>query len=178
MSLVQLKGLHNYVGWSAFGSCINKQMNGILGHDSALQGYTVSGTTWDNQSINQSIIYFKQWLLIEFRIQYAYTRNDPNPNEMNFVMHDAPGAGSIFQNVDQQSRTLQLYHGSPLAFLNTASRKFLFLSLFFPRKWTNKVKLENNTDFQYRERKLQSPKLPGCFGNIDVHVPVIYLTLW
>ena len=26
---------------------MNNEMNGVLGHDSALQGYTRPGTTWD-----------------------------------------------------------------------------------------------------------------------------------
>ena len=48
---------------------INVYMIGVLGHDSALKGYTGLETTW--------------------------------ANEMNFVMHHAPGAGTIARPVGQ-----------------------------------------------------------------------------
>ena len=35
-------------------------------------------------------------------------------NEINFILNDAPGVGSIARPVDQQSSALQLYHGNPL----------------------------------------------------------------
>ena len=54
-------------------------MNGDLGHDSALQGYTGQGTTL--------------------------------PNDMNFAVNQAPGAGPIARLVVQQYNALPLHRG-------------------------------------------------------------------
>ena len=78
-------------------------MNGVLGYESALLGYTGPETTWVNHEMN-GVLGHESALL-------GYTGPETTwANEMNSVMNHARGEGIITRPVGQQSSALPLYH--------------------------------------------------------------------
>ena len=80
-------------------------MNGVSGHDSALQGYTGPGITWANMWLMNGVSGHDSAL-------YGYTGPGTTwVNEMDFVKNHAPGAGSIARPVDHVQREIEEREG-------------------------------------------------------------------